>query len=377
MSDKAKEEVDKAGEEEEEKPEEEEAEQMAVDQYYPEDHVEKVVADSPISTRNIDFQTVLGQMSYKRYNIHFLEDDVIIYTCGNRYQTFNLTTHEYKTCPGLDTDGVGSIAVHPTRKFFAVAEKGTWPEIYIREYPTLRTYRILRNGTEKMYAHVEFSQSGEKLVSLGGSPDFTITVWNWIGQKVILKAKAFSQEVFRASFSPYSENVLTTCGQGHIRFWNMAWTFTGLKLQGEGGKFGQLELSDVSSFYELPDGKILCGTEQGTLILWEGVLVKAHLVLDRDSKAPLHKGMIEVILFEDKCFITAGADGFIKWWPLNDIDQAEGDDIQEVAIRPTKEVSISTGEGEFAHIVHMVKGKGMWLVQDAKGRLWQLDSKDF
>jgi hypothetical protein len=107
----------------------------------------------------------------------------------------------------------------------------------------------------------------------------------------------------------------------------MAWTFTGLKLQGEGGKFGQLELSDVSSFYELPDGKILCGTEQGSLILWEGVLVKAHLVLDRDSKAPLHNGMIEVILFEDKCFITAGADGFIKWWPLNDIDQAEGDDI--------------------------------------------------
>jgi hypothetical protein len=228
-----------------------------------------------------------------------------------------------------------------------------------------------------LYAHVEFSQSGEKLVSLGGAPDYTITVWNWINQKVILKCKAWGQEVFRASFSPYSENVLTTAGQGHIKFWKMATTFTGLKLQGEGGKFGGLDRSDTSAYYELPDGKFISGTEAGNLILWEGVLVKAHLVLDRDTKAPLHKGMIEVVLYEDKNFITAGADGFIKWWPLADIDQAEGDEAPEVAIRPLKEVSISTPEGDYAHIVNMVKGKGMWLVQDAKGRLWQLDAKDY
>jgi WD40 repeat protein len=304
-------------------------------------------------------------------------DDVIIYVCGNRYQIFNLTTHECHTYAGQDTDGVGSIAVHPNRKFFAVAEKGKSPNIYIREYPSMRLYRILRKGTEMLYAHTEFSQSGEKLVSLGGSPDYTITVWNWINQKVILKCKAWGQEVFRASFSPYSENVLTTAGQGHIKFWKMATTFTGLKLQGEGGKFGGLDRSDTSAYYELPDGKFVSGTEAGNLILWEGVLVKAHLVLDRDTKAPLHKGMIEVVLYEDKNFITAGADGFIKWWPLADIDQAEGDEAPEVAIRPLKEVSISTPEGDYAHIVNMVKGKGMWLVQDAKGRLWQLDAKDY
>ena len=99
-----------------------------------------------------------------------------------------------------------------------------------------------------LYAHVKFSQSGEKLVSLGGAPDYTITVWNWINQKVILKCKAWGQEVFRASFSPYSENVLTTAGQGHIKFWKMATTFTGLKLQGEGGKFGGLDRSDTSAY---------------------------------------------------------------------------------------------------------------------------------
>ena len=36
----------------------------------------------------------------------------------------------------------------------------------------------------------------------------------------------------------------------------MARTFTGLKLQGDIGKFGKIELSDVVDFAELPDGKV-------------------------------------------------------------------------------------------------------------------------
>ena len=113
------------------------------------------------------------------------------------------------------------------------------------------------------------------------------------------------------------------------------------------------------------------------MVLWEGVLVKAHLVLDREKKTPLHDGMIEVILYEKEHFITAAADGYIKWWPLADIDAAEGDEIAEIAIQPVKEVSICTQEGEYAHIVNMVKGDGFWLIQDAKGYLWKLDCEDY
>lgn len=165
------------------------------------------------------------------------------------------------TFHGKDRDGVGSIAVHPKKTHFAVAEKGVKPNIYIYSYPDLKLYRILQKGTEQRYAHVEFSKSGDKLVSLGGFPDFTITVWDWLGEKVILKAKANSQEVYRASFSPYTDDILFTSGFAHIKFWKMAQTFTGLKLQGEIAKTGALEMSNVSGFHELPDGKVLSGTE--------------------------------------------------------------------------------------------------------------------
>src|SRR3546814_2749984 len=75
-----------------------------------------------------------------------------------------------------------------------------------------------------------------------------------------------SDLVFKVAFSDDDDNRLTTCGTGHIRyactkiyiccfastrpqikmlphrFWKMASTFTGLKLQGAIGKFGKVEL---------------------------------------------------------------------------------------------------------------------------------------
>ena len=44
----------------------------------------------------------------------------------------------------------------------------------------------------------------------------------------------------RVDFSPHDDGRLTTSGAGHIRFWKMANTVTGLKLQGDIGKFGKV-----------------------------------------------------------------------------------------------------------------------------------------
>ena len=109
------------------------------------------------------------------------------------------------------------------------------------------------------------------------------------------------------------------------------------------------------------------------MILWEGNLLKAHLVLDQETKRPLHNGMIEVILFENDEFITAAHDGYIKWWSLAEIDQCEADEVLEVTVEPTKSTSIKTAEGDPAQIINMVRGDNFWLIQDFKGRLWKLD----
>jgi WD40 repeat protein len=56
---------------------------------------------------------------------------------------------------------------------------GSWPNVYIYEYPSLKLYRILRKGTERTYSSICFSNDDNLLVTVGGDPDFLITVWEW------------------------------------------------------------------------------------------------------------------------------------------------------------------------------------------------------
>jgi hypothetical protein len=76
-----------------------------------------------------------------------LDRDCIIYAAGISYTIYNHFTKDKKTFYSKDRGGIGSIAVHPTKKYFAVAEMGVSPNIYIYEYPSLKLYRILRKGT--------------------------------------------------------------------------------------------------------------------------------------------------------------------------------------------------------------------------------------
>lgn len=61
-----------------------------------------------------------------------------------------------QTIFGFDGHGIGAVAVHPSRQFIAVADKGVNPNIYIYSFPDLQVRRILRKGTERAYSDVSF-----------------------------------------------------------------------------------------------------------------------------------------------------------------------------------------------------------------------------
>jgi len=150
------------------------------------------------------------------------------------------------------------------------------------------------------------------LGSVGAYPDYMLTIWDWKSGKILLKNKAFSQEIFTLEFSPFQPGRLTTSGNGHIRFWKMESTFTGLKLKGEIGKFGAVELTDVASFAELPNGQTISGAESGFLLLWEGGLLKTQF--GRGKRRPCHEGNCECVMLDTfgKMLITAGFDSIFN-----------------------------------------------------------------
>lgn len=177
-----------------------------------------------------------------------------------------------------------------------------------------------------------------------------LTIWQWETESMGLHGKAFGQDVWSIKFSKYNSKRLATSGHGHIKFWSISSTFTGKKLQGNIGKFGKIDISDIRHFVELPDGKVITGTKSGNLLLWEGNFIKCQLVLYND--APCHNDEINFIDFypEDKVIVTSSLDGVIKIWEFNAIDNAEVDSditlnfniipLAEYSIRPTTSFSI-------------------------------------
>ena len=309
-----------------------------------------------------------------RNNLHYVgegADQALVFATGNCVHLVKIASGQVSYMFGHNTGGVSALTVHPKKKnLFVTGEKGTDPHIVVYDYPSLRPYRILRKGTEAMYSDLCFSSSGDKLASVGSFPDYMLTVWDWMNEKIILRTKAFAQEVYNVRFSPFDEGSLTTSGMGHIRFWKMAKTFTGLKLQGAIGKFGRFDLSDISAFSEFEDGKILSGSEIGQLLLWEGNFIKIEV--GRPDGGLAHDGEIHFVKVDHEAgqVITAGDDGALRFWALEPIDVAEAsDENPRCEIEPIKTIQLAEG----TKIRSVLRGSDHWLLLAASGILYRLD----
>jgi len=85
---------------------------------------------------------VFGSDATKRENIALIADDVLVYVVSNSVVFENIITRVKTYLVGVDEGGIGCIAVHPSRKLFAVGGVGYQPSIYIYDYPTLQVTSI-------------------------------------------------------------------------------------------------------------------------------------------------------------------------------------------------------------------------------------------
>ncbi|KAK4471015.1 hypothetical protein MN116_006515 [Schistosoma mekongi] len=332
-----------------------------------------ITENSGIPMNLLTVYHLFGMDVSRRENLQLIENNILCHVFGNYLQLVNMDTNEKRMIRSLNGIGIGAFCIHPRYKYIAIAEKGELPNVGIYQYPDIKLYRILRGGTQTAYSACQFCPNGELLATVGSHSDYMLTIWEWRNEQIMLRCKAYSNEIYHLIWSIDIIGKLITIGNEHIKFWQISTTFTGLKLQGRLGKFDRINAFNIEGITILPDGKVLTNSINGNLLLWEDNLIKVQITR-KNKYSCHHNGCIMQIIIDDGELMTIGQDGWIRTWDFETVDTAECSGEGEVyELEPMNELRVGTT----ANLKHIVKvplpDSTMWYAQDADGALWKLD----
>jgi hypothetical protein len=74
-------------------------------------------------------------------------------------------------------------------------------------------------------------------------------------------------------------------------------------------------------------------------------------VVSIDKDTPCHKGLINYIKLVKSKLVTAGSDGFIKFWDGQAINTGESDEHFNYYIQPEREIYFEAPFGGPAHLI--------------------------
>ncbi|KPI83942.1 hypothetical protein ABL78_7022 [Leptomonas seymouri] len=348
----------------------------------------------PLHTYPADLQTSSGIIAHygldsTRYNsIGYLGNDTVL-TSGGKFVLFlHLDSGVIESQDGPADGAVGAVAVHPSRLFYVVGERRPAnPLIQAYDWPSKKVSKAFAGGAKVGFSALAFNHDGTRFVSVASGPDYTLAIWNWSTATLLLRSKCFGADVFTVAFSRFDDSLLVSGGEGHLKFWAMANTFTGKKLQGSLGKFGRHEISDVDAFAVLADGKVLSGSDCGDLLLWEGDLIvctfaRSFSVNESGAngvgEAPYdivtcHDGPIHFVSLQGPYVVTAGDDGFMRYWKLRELEVASGVGLPPY-YAPTCVHEVFVGPAFRIRSVALDEEHGRWILMDSFGSVATLQN---
>ena len=115
------------------------------------------------------------------------------------------------------------------------------------------------------------------IVPTSGTCPLPLDHSNSIAGLLVGSCQGDSLNVYNVAFSKTDSSLVTTSGDGHINFWRIVGTGSGTKMDMERGMFSNKPVTDIESFVQLGDGKVVTGCEWGNLLLWEHGSVKVGL----------------------------------------------------------------------------------------------------
>ncbi|KAL8584312.1 hypothetical protein ACOMHN_014731 [Nucella lapillus] len=219
-------------------------------------------------------------------NICYHDEQTIVYPAGANCILYNIDQKSQRFIPGSEkSDGMTVIAVSPNRRYVAIAEKGERPTITIYDLHSLRKKKVLSSSEVPTgeYVSLAFSPDSKYLVAQGGKPDWTLLYWTWEKSKVMATTKTAnpqnpSGEVYQVSFNPQDNTQL--CVVGNTIFRHFRYSEGNLKPF----NFQKMEPQNYLCHAWVSEERIVVGTDNGRLLLFEAGELKNEITVGKDDK---------------------------------------------------------------------------------------------
>lgn len=219
-------------------------------------------------------------------NICYHDEQTIVYPAGANCILYNIDQKAQKFINGSDkSDGITAITVSPNRRYVAIAEKGEKPTITIYDLHSLRKKKVLSSVDVQTgeYVSLAFSPDSKYLVAQGSRPDWTLLYWTWEKSKVMASTRTSNPQnplgdVYQVSFNPQDNTQL--CVIGNTIFRHFRYSEGNLKPF----NFQKVEPQNYLCHAWVSEERIIVGTDNGRLLLFEAGELKNEIILTKDDK---------------------------------------------------------------------------------------------
>eukprot|EP00033_Pygsuia_biforma_P003159 GCRY01003467.1.p1 GENE.GCRY01003467.1~~GCRY01003467.1.p1 ORF type:complete len:1179 (+),score=364.32 GCRY01003467.1:161-3697(+) len=245
--------------------------------------------------------------------LSYLDEQTLVYPAGHNVILYNTEQKTQKFIPGTEkSEGVTCLCISPNKRYVAIAERDERALITIYDLHSLRRRKVLSTAEcgSKEFVSMAFSPDSKYLITQGGAPDWTLLYWGWDKAKVLASIKttnANNAPLYQALFNPQDNAVVSVVGNGIYKLFRYA-----------DGVLRQLSGTLVKPLHYLAhswltDERVVAGTEEGELILFEMGEFKAIL-----PQPPVDGLSVDCIVPYTKGFICGGDNGIVGLYEKTD-----------------------------------------------------------
>ena len=259
-----------------------------------------------------------------RGNVRYTLTGEIVYPVAKLGIIYSPLEHRQRYMTG-HTNEIVSLGVAPDGDTVATGEAGARPNLICWDVTSCKPLSIIAGLHAIAITQIAFSQSGERLASIGGDVGRTLVIYNWrVGLRMFSARSNILGSILGMSFVDDGPDSIAACGIGEP--FACFWRREGVNIIRRRAAFGRRARRQPTLCLARCGDVVLSGQASGHLYVWHGRnCVQAFQA---------HRGSLNAVYVGKYGVLTGGKDGKVRQWS-HTLNPGASFDLSELGMHPT------------------------------------------